>query len=86
MPQRPTNNDWDAWGEPSKPAPLDMKKIDYNSLNLNKLSDVELNRHKEAMDLMYKKNFVSKNDPTFEYDKQVDFSKVKKVEASWDDD
>jgi len=42
-----------------------MKKIDYNSLNLNKLSDMELNRHKEAMDKVYNKNFVGKNDPSF---------------------
>jgi len=42
-----------------------MNKIDYHSLNLNKLNDDELNRHKEAMDQIYKKNFVGKNDPGF---------------------
>jgi hypothetical protein len=37
------------------------------------------------MDKMYNQNFVGKNDPNFQYDKQVDFSKVKKVDASWDE-
>ena len=38
------------------------------------------------MDKEYNKNFISKNDPKFQYDKQVDFSNVKKVDASWDED
>jgi len=38
------------------------------------------------MDKMYNQNFVGKNDPNFQYDKRVDFSKVKKVDASWDED
>lgn len=42
-----------------------MNKVDYNSLDLNKLNDLELNRHKQAMDQIYKKNFIGKDDPNF---------------------
>lgn len=38
------------------------------------------------MDKDYQKNFIKKGDPNFVYDKKVDYSKVAKVEASWDDD
>lgn len=38
------------------------------------------------MDKDYQKNFIKKGDPNFVYDKKVDYSKVQKVEASWDDD
>lgn len=38
------------------------------------------------MDQIYNKNFIGKNHPNFQYDKQVDFSKVQKVDASWDED
>jgi len=53
---------------------------------LNKLNDAELERHKAAMDKDYQKNFIKKGDPKFVYDKKVDFSTVKKVDASWDED
>lgn len=54
--------------------PLDTRNIDYHSLNLNKLSDHELQQHKAAMDKDYQKNFVKKGDKDFVYDKKVDFS------------
>jgi hypothetical protein len=57
--------EWDAWGEPPQSAPLETTNIDYNSLNLNKLSDSELKKHKASMDKVYNKNFVGKNDPNF---------------------
>ena len=38
------------------------------------------------MDKDYQKNFIKKGDPKFVYDKKVDFSTVKKVDASWDED
>jgi hypothetical protein len=47
---------------------------------------LELARHKAAMDKDYNKNFIKKGDNNFEYDKRVDFSKVQKVDESWDDD
>jgi hypothetical protein len=67
----------DGWGE-IEPTPIDTRGIDYNKLNLNKLSDYELNRHKAAMDKEYQKNFLKKGDAGFEYDKKVDFTNVNK--------
>ena len=55
--------------------PIDTRGIDYNKLDLNKLSDAELNRHKAAMDKDYQKNFIKAGDPGFEYDKRVDYPK-----------
>ena len=74
----------DGWGE-TEPAPLDTKKIDYHKLDLNKLSDAEIARHKAEMDKEYQKKFIKKGDANFVYDKKVDFTGVKKVDASWDE-
>ena len=64
-------------------------KMDF-SINvdedMNKLSDRELQRRKELMDLNFKKNQVKIGDADFVYDKQVDFSKEDKVESGWDDE
>jgi hypothetical protein len=81
-------DDWgDSWGpSPQKALPLDTRNIDYNKLDLNKLSDYELNQHKAAMEMDFNKNFIKKGDAGFEYDKRVDFSKVQKIDESWDDD
>lgn len=38
------------------------------------------------MDQDYQKNFVKKGDKDFVYDKKVDFTNVKKIDASWDED
>ena len=40
------------------------------------------------MEVDYKKNFIGSNDPSFQYDKRVDFSANKKndVTDSWDED
>lgn len=74
----------DGWGD-CEPAPLDTKNIDYNKLDLNKLSDAEIARHKAEMDKDYQKKFIKKGDSNFIYDKKVDFSGVKRVDASWDE-
>jgi len=47
------DDDWDPWGAPEPEKVLDTKKFDYNKLDLNKLSDFELQRHKQAMDVGY---------------------------------
>ena len=54
--------------------------------DMNKLSDRELQRRKELMDLNFRKNQVKVGDEDFVYDKQVDFSKESKIESGWDDD
>ena len=41
------------------------------SEDMNKLSDRDLQRRKELMDLNFHKNQVKLGDPGFEYDKQV---------------
>lgn len=38
------------------------------------------------MDKHYEKNFIKPTDKNFEYDKRVDFSKVQRVDESWDVD
>ena len=40
------DDDWDPWGAPEPAKILDTKQFDYNKLDLNKLSDFELQRHK----------------------------------------
>lgn len=82
---KPETDDWGDVGT-KKVQPINTKGIDYQSLDLNKLSDFELQQHKAAMDKDYQKNFIKKGDKDFVYDKQVDFSKVAKVDASWDED
>lgn len=53
---------------------LEAIKTEF-SLNLeedmNKLSDRELQRRKELMDLNFQKNQIKAGDPDFVYDKQV---------------
>ncbi|XP_023332792.1 uncharacterized protein LOC111704703 isoform X2 [Eurytemora carolleeae] len=51
--------------------------------DLNKLSDKELRRRKEIMDLSFEKNNIKKGDPGFVYDKKVEFKGVKEA-ADWD--
>ena len=82
------SDDWgDAWGDDAEAAPiLDKKAFDYDKLDLNKLSDFELNRHKAAMEVEYQKNFVKKGDEGFEYDKRKDFTAANNAVADWDED
>jgi len=42
---------------------------------LNKLPDAEIRAHKKAMDVNYKKNFVGKADPGFQYDTRKEFKR-----------
>ncbi len=42
---------------------IDIEGIDYDSLDLNKLSNEEIAMHKRKMDKLYEKNFVKPGDP-----------------------
>jgi hypothetical protein len=77
----------DPWGAWSDNEEIDIAKVDYNNLNLNKMTDKELNKHKKAMEVEFNKKKIWKDHPEFEYDKRKDFSKLKnnsnEVEEDW---
>jgi len=52
--------------------------------DLNKLSDTELQRRKDIMDLHFERNNIGQGHPEFVYDKQVDFLGEKEA-GDWDD-
>lgn len=53
--------------------------------NLNELTDEQLKRKKEIMNMTFEKNRKKPGDPDFQYDVQVDFSEVAGIESSiWD--
>jgi len=68
-------NDWNFDDIENKQDDIDISSKDYQHKNLNKLSDAELAREKKKMDKKFEQNFVKPNDPSFVYDKVVDFSK-----------
>jgi len=86
-----TWNDEDAWGDDdwnlddADNKAKEFSNFDYNKQDLNKLSNKELEQHKKKMDEKYYANFVSPNDPTFEYDKRVTFDPVQDQDNSWDE-
>jgi len=59
-------------------------KVDPDE-NLNKLTDSELKRKKEIMDLTFERNSIGKDHPDFVYDKQIEF-KPNKDSGGWDDE
>lgn len=61
-----------------------LLKVDPEE-NMNKLTDTELKRRKELMDLTFEKNSIKKEHPDFVYDKEVEF-KPSKNAADWDDE
>merc|ERR1719495_2300043 len=61
-----------------------MLKIDPEE-NMNQLTDTELKRRKEIMDLTFERNSIGKDHPDFVYDKQVEF-KPNKDSGGWDDE
>jgi centrosomal protein CEP19 len=65
---------------------LYIAEVDYQNLNLNKLTTEEIARHKKKMDKVFDKNFVKPNDPNFVYDKRTQFKPPAKVdvEDSWE--
>jgi len=61
-----------------------LLKVDPEE-NMNKLTDIELKRRKEIMDLTFEKNSIGKGHPDFVYDKQIEF-KPSKDAGGWDDE
>jgi len=53
--------------------------------NMNKLTDTELKRRKELMDLTFEKNSIGKGHPDFVYDKKVEFRPSNDA-VDWDDE
>ena len=53
--------------------------------NLNKLSQVELDKIKSQMNTSFEENRKKATDRDFEYDKRVDFSNIPKSQSEWDD-
>jgi hypothetical protein len=74
------NSDYDAWGGWSENSE-DVQNADYERLNLNKLGDKELAKHKKAMDTDFNKNKVWKDHPDFEYDKRKDFTRLRQTSS-----
>ena len=60
-----------GWGEDDY---SDLKKFDYKNTDLNKMTDYQLQRHKQNMEQDFKKNVLKPGDKGFEYDKRVDYS------------
>ena len=54
--------------------------------NLNALSDAELQRRKDLMQLKFERNSVGKEHPDYVYDKVTDFNGLKEPAADWDSD
>jgi len=62
----------------------DQEKVDYTTTNLNKLSNDELQKHKDKMNVLFSKNQKKPGDAGFVYDKQEEF--VPKEDNEWDED
>ncbi|KAL4480248.1 hypothetical protein ABPG74_020764 [Tetrahymena malaccensis] len=62
----------------------DDYKIDYNNYNLNKLSNEELQKHKDKMEVLFKKNNLKPGDKGFQYNIEQDFNPDESNE--WDED
>eukprot|EP00347_Sterkiella_histriomuscorum_P023215 403335509 len=89
---KPSNNTKTTNKFDSKDSDSDNEnEIDYNTYNLNKLSNSELQKHKKKMDKKFDKNFVPPTDPNFVYDKRKEFKpSTTKISGggddSWDED
>jgi len=62
----------------------DEEKADYGTKNLNKLSNEELQKHKNKMDVLFNKNQKKPGDGDFVYDKQEEFAATEDNE--WDEE
>jgi len=62
----------------------ELMAVDPNE-NLNALTDAELQRRKDLMQLKFERNSVGKEHPDYVYDKVADFAGVKEP-AGWDSD
>ena len=62
----------------------DAPDVDYNTFNLNKLSNEELKKHKDKMEKKFLANAKKPGDAGFVYDKQEEFHPQE--ENDWDMD
>ncbi|KAL4506088.1 hypothetical protein ABPG72_013849 [Tetrahymena utriculariae] len=62
----------------------DDYKIDYHNYNLNKLSNEELQKHKDKMEVLFKQNSRKPGDKGFQYNVEQDFNPDESNE--WDED
>lgn len=62
----------------------DDLEVDYDTANLNKLSNEQLQKHKQKMDIEFAKNQKKPGDPGFVYDVQEEFNPQE--ENEWDED
>jgi hypothetical protein len=53
-------------------------------LDLNRVTDTELKRHKQLMEISFQRNVVDKNSPDFIYDKQIGFTPT--ALSVWDEE
>ena len=53
-------------------------------LDLNRVTDTELKRHKQLMEISFQRNVVDKNNPDFIYDKQIGFTPT--ALSVWDEE
>ena len=63
----------------------EMEDIDYDNFNLNKLSTEELKKHKDRMEVGFKKNVLKPGDPGFKYDSRQDFDPQESNDWDMDD-
>lgn len=63
--------------------PID-DNFDYQTADLNKLSHEELTKHKQKMDIVFKQNKITQDNPQFIYDKQEEFNP--KEDNAWDEE
>ncbi len=68
-------DDWNLDEVKDNKAKVDIHDPNFQHMNLNKLGDDELKAYKAEMDKDYKKHYVDPKDPTFVYDKRVEFPK-----------
>jgi len=76
--------DFDALEDFEDDAKNSEDEIDYNNTNLNKLSQEEVQKHKNKMDVLFNKNQKKPGEAGFIYDKQEEFAAT--GENEWDED
>lgn len=63
-----------------------MEDINYDNFDLNKLSTEELKKHKDRMEIGFRKNSLKPGDPGFKYDKQETFDPTESNDWDMEDD
>ena len=67
------------------PLAISKENIDYNDYDLNKLSDPELEKHKQKMEKVFLKNFKDPKAHDLVYDLEVEFKPIQ-TNTDWDED